>query len=132
MRRMIASATACGSPRGASRRSCALKGSPTRMVMSRRQKRPSRARGVPTTAIGRIGAPERSAMCAIPGFARMSAPLSLRCPSGKYPSGCPAASTESAIARAPRSASPRRTGKQPMPRRTKPMTGTAKSSRLAM
>src|SRR5207245_11775663 len=55
MPRMLASATACGSPRGASRRSCALKGSPTRMGISPRQTPPRRARRRPKTAIGRVG-----------------------------------------------------------------------------
>ena len=56
----------------------ARNGSPMRKAMSLRQKRPSRARLVPVTASGTIGASERRAMSATPGCPRMSAPLSLR------------------------------------------------------
>ncbi|OGO50593.1 MAG: hypothetical protein A2148_04940 [Chloroflexi bacterium RBG_16_68_14] len=103
-----------------------------RMERGLRKIQGQRTFSVPVTETGRMGAPVRSAMMAVPGWPRPRPPVRLRVPSGNMISMAPLLTTSVAARSAERSASPRRTGKAPKARKAGPRMGQLIISRFAM
>src|SRR5450759_1825572 len=108
--------------------------SPTLTVI-RRPNRGSRAplaqkRCEPMIAIGRIGAPLRTARTPAPSLASCIAPLGERVPSGKIARMPPPSRTDLASLKASRSPEPRRTPKTPFWRIPQPKSGQRRASAL--